>query len=110
MKGLRQNIRVGIAYQYGRSEGQGCVAFENLMEDLATLEISRAQVWQWLYHKVTLDEGVKVTKELVSTLFDEEYQEILSLYEGKEEKLKHAKEVIKEIFLKPDLTDFFTEL
>jgi len=110
MKGLRQNIRVGIAYQFGWSEGQGCVAFENLMEDLATLEISRAQVWQWLYHEVTLDEGVKVTKELVSTLFDEEYQEILPLYEGKEEKLKHAKEVIKEIFLKPDLIDFFTEL
>ncbi len=76
LAGLRKNVRVGIAYMKGWSEGIGCVAWDGLMEDLATLEISRTQVWQWLRHDVTMDEGLRCTADLVHTTFDEELQRI----------------------------------
>ena len=72
LAGLRTNVRVGIAYLEGWSRDIGCVAWDDLMEDLATLEISRAQVWQWLRHRIELDDGARVTPELVTELFDEE--------------------------------------
>jgi malate synthase len=78
INGLRTNIRVGIAYLHGWNRDLGCVAWDNLMEDLATLEISRAQTWQWLHHEVTLDSGEKVTKDLILQLFNEELEKIMS--------------------------------
>ena len=60
-EGLRKNVRVGIAYVKGWNQDIGCVAWDDLMEDLATLEISRAQTWQWLRHQVALDDGTPVT-------------------------------------------------
>lgn len=77
LAGLRKNIRVGIAYLNGWNQGIGCVAWDNLMEDLATLEISRAQVWQWLHHEVRLDSGEKVVPCLVKQIFREELSRIL---------------------------------
>ena len=76
MAGLRTNVRVGIAYTRGWNEEIGCVAWDDLMEDLATLEISRAQVWQWIRHRVALDDGETVTRELVAQVFDEEMSRI----------------------------------
>src|SRR5690606_12184905 len=76
LEGLRTNIRVGIAYMHGWQKDIGCVAFDNLMEDLATLEISRAQTWQWLHHKIKLDDGKEVNKSLITSIFEEEYQKI----------------------------------
>ncbi|MBX7220181.1 MAG: malate synthase [Blastocatellia bacterium] len=76
LAGLRKNIRVGIAYLQGWQQDIGCVAWDNLMEDLATLEISRAQTWQWLRHRVTLDDGSVVTPELATQIFDEEFARI----------------------------------
>lgn len=64
--GLRQNIDVGIHYLEAWLRGSGCVPLHNLMEDAATAEISRAQVWQWLRHGATLDDGRTVTRELVA--------------------------------------------
>lgn len=74
--GLRTNIRVGIAYLQGWNNDMGCVSWDNLMEDLATLEISRAQSWQWLYHNITLDSGEVVNQELIKMIFEEELQKI----------------------------------
>ena len=74
--GLQTNIRVGIGYMQGWNQDIGCVAWDNLMEDLATLEISRAQTWQWLHHGIQLEDGRKVTKKLVKQLFDEELDKI----------------------------------
>jgi len=76
--GVRTNIRVGIAYMRGWNQDIGCVAWDNLMEDLATMEISRAQIWQWIYHDVTLADGRNVTRELVDTMLDEELDKILA--------------------------------
>ncbi len=78
LAGLRTNARVGIAYMKGWNEEVGCVAWDDLMEDLATLEISRAQTWQWLRHAVPLDDGRTVTRELVERVFAEELAEIVA--------------------------------
>jgi len=115
IEGLRQNIRVGIAYQQGWTEGLGCIAFENLMEDLATLEISRAQVWQWVTHQVILENNSIVSRDLVRKLFDEECETILAnLKIDPNSKLGlsyvTAKEQMKEIYLKKDLANFYTEI
>jgi malate synthase len=71
--GLRANIRIGIAYVASWLAGTGAAAINNLMEDAATAEISRSQVWQWIYNAATLDTGETVTRELVERLLEEEY-------------------------------------
>ena len=76
MDGLRTNVRVGIAYLKGWNEDVGCVAWDDLMEDLATLEISRAQTFQWRAQAVTLETGETVTDELVAQVFDQEAAQI----------------------------------
>jgi malate synthase len=76
-QGLRNNISVGIQYLEAWLRGYGAVAINHLMEDAATAEISRAQVWQWIRHpKGVLDDGRKVTVELVETLLQEELDNI----------------------------------
>ncbi len=74
--GLRTNCRVGIAYLEGWRRGLGCVAWDNLMEDLATLEISRAQTAQWLRHGAELEDGRRVDAALVRQIFDQELERI----------------------------------
>jgi len=70
--GLRNNINVGIGYVEAWINGNGCVPLHNLMEDAATAEISRTQVWQWLKYGATMSDGRKVTKDLVLKILDEE--------------------------------------
>jgi malate synthase len=94
-QGLRNNVSVGIRYLHAWLEGAGAVAIDNLMEDAATAEISRSQIWQWLRHgKVTLEDVRRITAEeadhlgpgydAARALFDEvatpdEYVEFLTL-------------------------------
>ncbi len=70
--GLRNNISVGLQYLANWLSGNGAVAIFNLMEDAATAEISRSQVWQWLHNDVSLADGPKVTRELVQQIIDQE--------------------------------------
>jgi malate synthase len=70
--GLRQNVAVGIGYVEAWLRGIGCVPLFNLMEDAATAEISRAQVWQWVRHSQKLDDGRPITKDLVRQIVREE--------------------------------------
>ncbi len=72
LTGLKTNIQVAIAYLIGMAKGLGCVAYNNMMEDLATLEISRAQVWQWKHYKIELAEGMIVDDALIKNIFLEE--------------------------------------
>jgi malate synthase len=74
--GLRHNIRVGIQYLEAWLGGQGAVPIYNLMEDAATAEISRTQIWQWLAHRATLDDGRTVTRPLVEQLIGEEFARV----------------------------------
>lgn len=70
--GLRTNICVGLQYLEAWLRGSGCVPLYNLMEDAATAEISRAQIWQWLTHTAILDDGRAVTGPLISRCLQEE--------------------------------------
>ena len=70
--GLRNNVNVSLQYMASWLGGNGCVPINNLMEDAATAEISRSQVWQWVRHGVRLAEGGVVTRELVERLVAEE--------------------------------------
>ncbi len=70
--GLRHNIRVGIQYLEAWLGGQGAVPIYNLMEDAATAEISRTQIWQWITHRAALEDGRTVTRPLVEQLIAEE--------------------------------------
>jgi malate synthase len=79
-RGLRLNINVAIQYIGAWLAGQGAVPIFNLMEDAATAEISRSQVWQWIRSaKGKLDDGRKVTREMVATMIPEELQKIRTL-------------------------------
>jgi malate synthase len=74
--GLRSNISVGLQYLAAWLGGNGAVGIFNLMEDAATAEISRSQIWQWIHNDVALDDGPVVTRELVEQLIDEELSKI----------------------------------
>src|SRR5205814_5621774 len=75
--GVRMNIDVGIQYLGSWLAGNGCVPIHNLMEDAATAEISRSQVWQWIRSpKGKLDDGRKVSKEMVAAMIPEELVKI----------------------------------
>jgi malate synthase len=74
--GLRQNIAVGIGYIEAWLRGIGCVPLFNLMEDAATAEISRAQVWQWRRHGASLEDGRKVDAALIRSVLDDELRKI----------------------------------
>ena len=74
--GLEVNIDVGIQYLEAWLGGNGCVPIYNLMEDAATAEICRAQVWQWVKHGARLDDGRPVTAELVRRLMDHELEKL----------------------------------
>lgn len=76
-EGLRLNVNVGIQYIASWLRGNGAAPIHNLMEDAATAEISRAQVWQWIRHpKGVLEDGRRVTMELVETVIEEELEKI----------------------------------
>jgi len=75
-EGLRNDVNVGIQYISSWLRGNGAAGIYGLMEDAATAEISRAQVWQWIRHGATLDEGRAVTPELVRELALDELERI----------------------------------
>jgi malate synthase len=74
--GLRGDISVGFQYISFWLGGRGAAGINNLMEDAATAEISRSQIWQWIHHRATLDDGRVVTRELVRSMLDEEMERI----------------------------------
>ncbi len=115
LAGLRKNARVGIAYLRGWQADLGCVAWDDLMEDLATLEISRAQTWQWLRHGVVLEDGIPVDRALVARVFEEELARIgeelraAGAPPGAEAGFAAAAEVARAIFTEERLRPFLTD-
>jgi malate synthase len=111
-QGLRHNINVGILYMAAWLAGNGCVPIYNLMEDAATAEISRSQIWQWIHHpNGTLSDGREVTQELCHQLFDEEMEKIRALVGNKEfERGTYglARELMEGIVTNDDMTEFLT--
>ncbi|RAL27055.1 malate synthase A [Thermoflavimicrobium daqui] len=108
-EGVRSNIRVGIQYIEAWLRGNGAVAINHLMEDAATAEISRAQVWHWIRHpKGVLDDGRKVTAEMVMQFLKEEIQ-VIRLLVGEKHFQKGKFEQAKRLFVQLILDDEFKE-
>lgn len=110
--GLRLNISVSIQYVEAWLRGQGAVPIFNLMEDAATAEISRSQVWQWIRHpKGVLNDGRKVTVELFRTLLAEEMDKIKGIVGEKQfasGKYQLARDLVDQITTSEDFADFLT--
>jgi malate synthase len=108
--GLRNNISVGLQYLANWLAGTGAVAIFNLMEDAATAEISRSQVWQWLHNDVNLAEGQQITSDLVERIIVEELGLIREQYGAAFDaaQFDQAVALFKEVALADDYVDFLT--
>ena len=107
--GLRMNINVGIHYLGAWLAGNGCVPIHNLMEDAATAEISRSQVWQWIRSpKGKLEDGTKVTAELVRKLIPEELAKVKELVGGDTKTYDRAAEIFEQMSTSEDFAEFLT--
>ena len=105
--GLRMNINVGIHYLGAWLAGNGCVPIHNLMEDAATAEISRSQVWQWIRSpKGVLDDGRKVTAEMVKAMVPEELAKIKA--GGFVGKFDRAAEIFTQMSTQEAFAEFLT--
>jgi malate synthase len=100
--GLRLNVSVGIQYIESWMRGTGAAAINNLMEDVATAEISRSQIWQWVRHGSRLAEGPTVTADLVREIADEEMSRL------KGGRFEEARKVFEEVALSKDFQPFLT--
>ena len=104
--GLRQNISIGVQYIEAWLRGHGAVPLFNLMEDAATAEISRAQVWQWIRHpRGVLSDGRKVTKELFRNVLD---QELMKARRFAGDKFDTARELFDQITTNDEFVEFLT--
>ena len=99
--GIRTNISVALQYMGAWLLGSGAVAINNLMEDTATAEISRAQLWQWLHNSAELADGRTLTTELYNTLKAEELAKL-------DEDYSQAGELLDELVTSPAFIDFLT--
>jgi malate synthase len=110
--GLRININIGIQYLGAWLAGTGCVPIFNLMEDAATAEISRAQIWHWIRSPLgVLDDGRKVTKELFQQLLPQELQKVRELLGDKQYaagKYDEGAKMFGELTLRDDFVQFLT--
>jgi malate synthase A len=109
--GLRHNIRVSVQYLEAWLRGQGCVPLYNLMEDAATVEISRSLAWQWIHHGVTLEDGKPLTVERFRTLLAEEMDRVrLELGDVRftEGRFEEARALFERIATQAEFTEFIT--
>ena len=105
--GLRNNISVALQYLAAWLGGSGAVAIFNLMEDAATAEISRSQIWQWIHNDVILDDGPLVTKDVVERMIDEELVKIRELAGDSFDAARYGQAVA--LFTEVALADSFAE-
>jgi malate synthase len=103
--GLRWNIDVGLQYLHSWLQGSGCVPIYNLMEDAATAEICRAQVWQWLRHGAHLKDGKQVTEAMVKEIIHKRAGELGS---NNDKKLQQAARVLEELATSREFAEFLT--
>src|SRR5438045_3105710 len=104
--GLRQNVSVGVQYLEAWLRGRGAVPLFNLMEDAATAEISRAQVWQWIRNsRGVLSDGRKVTEELFRTVLDQELSKV-KRFSG--DKFNTARDLFDRITTEDQFAEFLT--
>jgi len=103
--GVRGNVSVALQYLAAWLGGSGAVAINSLMEDAATAEISRAQLWQWIRHRVPLDDGTPMTPDVYARIRDEEMEKLRA--NGPAE-LEAARAVLDELVLGAEFIPFLT--
>jgi len=109
--GLRANVEVALRYLESWLRGVGAAAINDLMEDTATAEIARSQLWQWIRHRVALEDGDTVSRELVRTVTAEEHHRIADamVADGLDPgRLEDARAVFEQVALGDDLPEFLT--
>ncbi|MBD3689128.1 malate synthase A [Nanchangia anserum] len=109
--GVRTNISVGIRYLASWIGGNGAAAINGLMEDAATAEISRSQIWQWLHHSCTTEEGNAITSDYVRAILAEERERFLAEVDGDERAariIENATEMFAEVCLAEQFPTFLT--
>ena len=108
--GLHGNVEVALRYLASWLGGSGAVAIHNLMEDAATAEISRSQIWQWVHNGATLEDGTPVTRDLVREVLDEELSRITGGLGPDDDRRLYetAREVFERVALADDFADFLT--
>ena len=109
--GLRTDVSVGFQYVSFWLTGRGAAAINSLMEDAATAEISRSQIWQWVHHGVKLQDGRTVTRELVRQVLDEETAKIrdsVGEQTWQDGRPAETREIFERVALAPDLIEFLT--
>ena len=108
-EGVRKNINVGLLYIESWLRGRGAAALYNLMEDAATAEISRAQLWQWRKHQVKLEDGRTLSKELLEELFyDEQIKTRQQLEQVVPNRLENAALLFRDLIFRDQFQDFLT--
>ena len=107
-KGLRWNIDVGFQYVWSWLRGNGCVPIYNLMEDAATAEISRAQVWQWVRHGARMSDGKVVTAELVKQIVRDRAAELQAKDAGGDGRLQQAAQILDGMMTGKEFPEFLT--
>jgi malate synthase len=105
-RGVRANVSIGLSYLASWLAGNGAAAINNLMEDAATAEISRSQLWQWRVHAVPLDDGSPMTAERYTTIRDEELRTLLSSLP--DFPWTDAAQLLDELVLSDDFAEFLT--
>ncbi|MDE2143955.1 MAG: malate synthase A, partial [Elusimicrobia bacterium] len=105
--GLRANLSVGVQYLAAWLAGNGCVPINNLMEDAATAEISRAQVWQWIHHRAKLSDGRPVTLALAREVLAEELAALRASGRAPAA-LSQAAQLFDQMFASDRFTEFLT--
>lgn len=108
VNGIDENIDVSLRYLEAWLAGTGAVAINDLMEDAATVEISRSQLWQWLYHAVTLSDGKPITAELVASRIDNIAADLSTVLDP--QRLKIAGELLRDAVFADELPEFLTVL
>jgi malate synthase len=107
--GVRKNIRVAIQYLAAWLSGNGCVPIDNLMEDAATAEIGRTQLWQWVKQGAELDDGRKITQLWLDGLFEEEKAPLLAAApENFGPSISDATALLQRMTSNPELDEFLT--
>jgi malate synthase len=107
--GVRQNVAVGLGYVEAWLRGIGCVPLFNLMEDAATAEISRAQLWQWVHHNAVMTDGQPVTVKLVEQVIADELTKAKTAVDAtRYSAYQRAADLMRELVKAPKFMDFLT--
>jgi malate synthase len=109
-EGVRTNVAVGVEYLAAWLAGRGAVAINNLMEDAATAEISRSQLWQWVHNGVALDDGTSVDAGLVRDVLTDEVERLVSISpdDATAQRVRQAAELFEVVALADDFVEFLT--